>query len=90
MNTHSSTHPPTYLCSEGKHRSGVSVSLNINVLGRACAGEEVVVESECKKVGDTLGFADVVLREGTTGREVGGRGKGMVAWCLNKRSGFLD
>ena len=48
----------------------MSVSLNTTMLGWVGAGAEVEIESQCKKVGDTLGFADMVCREVATGREV--------------------
>jgi len=59
-----------FVSADGRHRPGVSVSLNTTVLGWVGAGTEVEIESQCKKVGDTLGFADMVLKEVATGREV--------------------
>jgi len=59
-----------FVSADGRHRPGVSVSLNTTVLGWVWAGSEVEIESHCKKVGDTLGFADMVLRDVATGREV--------------------
>ena len=59
-----------FVSSDGQHRPGVSVSLNTNVCAWVQAGEEVEVEGVCKKMGETLGFAEVVMREVKTGREV--------------------
>jgi len=65
-----------FVSGDGRHRPGVSVSLNTTLLGWVGAGAEVEIESQCKKVGDTLGFADMVLREVATGREVRCWGRG--------------
>lgn len=59
-----------FICGHARHRPGVSVSLTATVSRWAKAGQAVVLESRALKAGDTLGFADVILRDAETGHEV--------------------
>lgn len=59
-----------FICAHPRHRPGVSVSLTATVLQWARAGQAVVLESRVYKAGETLGFADITLRDAQTGREV--------------------
>ena len=59
-----------FICSHPRHRPGVSVSLTATILRWARAGQAVVLESRVYKAGETLGFADITLRDAETGREV--------------------
>lgn len=59
-----------FVSADGRHRPGVSVSLNTTVLSWVPVETEVEIQSHCKKVGETLGFADMMLLDVATGKEV--------------------